>query len=178
MLTDLVGDPRSPRPSTPHPGREPNLATFAQWSGPARPLSSRRGSATGAGAGHVPHTAQIVVVVLVYGSAVHVVQLAASGFNPYPDLPSWLRVYFIALTGLDPLAAVLLARRRRSGVVLAVVVLGSDAAANGFANYVLDRAVGVTAGRVGHTVIMMLAIGVCAAASRLWRTASSLQRHP
>ena len=66
-------------------------------------------------------------------------QLVASGFNPYPDLPSWLRIYFTALTVLDPLAAVLPARRRRSGVVIAVVVLVSDAAANGFANYVLDH---------------------------------------
>lgn len=124
-------------------------------------------------------TALAVVVVLVYGTAVHVGELVASGFNPYPDLPSWLRVYFIALTGLDPLAAMLLARRRRSGVVLTVVVLVSDAAANGFANYVLDRTVGVTAGRVGHTVVTMLAIGVCAAAPQLWRTAASpLQRHP
>ena len=122
-------------------------------------------------------TALAVVVVLTYGTAVHVMQLVASGFNPYPDLPGWLRVYFIALTVLDPLAAVLLARRRRSGVVLAVVVLVSDAAANGFANFFLDRAVGFTAGRVGHTVITMLAIGVCAAAPQLWRTASPLQRH-
>jgi len=61
-----------------------------------------------------------VVVVLAYGTVVHVVQLVAGGFNPYPDLPSWLRVYFTALTVLDPLAAVLLARRRRGGVVLVV----------------------------------------------------------
>lgn len=76
---------------------------------------------------------------------------------------------------LDPLAAVLLARRRRSGVAVAVAVLVSDAAANGFANYALDRTVGVTAGRVAHAVITMLAIGVCAAAPRLWHTASPLR---
>ena len=122
-------------------------------------------------------TALAVGVVLAYGTAVHVVQLVASGFNPYPDLPDWLRIYYTALTVLDPLAAVLLARRRRSGVVLAVVVLVSDAAANGFANYVLDHAVGLTAGRVGHTVLTMIAIGVCAAAPQLWGTASPLQRH-
>ena len=122
-------------------------------------------------------TALAVVIVLAYGTAVHVVQLVASGFNPYPDLPDWLRVYFTALTVLDPLAAVLLARRRRSGLVLAVVVLDPDAAANSFANYVLDHAVGLTADRIGHTVITMLAIGVCAAAPQLWRTALPLQRH-
>ena len=29
--------------------------------------------------------------VLAYGTAVHLVQLAGSGFDPYPDLPGWLR---------------------------------------------------------------------------------------
>lgn len=119
-------------------------------------------------------TALAVVVVLAYGTAVHVVQLVASGFDAYPDLPGWLTTYFTALTVLDPLAAVLLARRRRSGVVLAVAVLVSDAAANGIANYALDPGMGVTAGRVGHAVITVLALGTCAGAPRLWRSASSL----
>lgn len=118
-----------------------------------------------------------IVVVLAYGTAVHVVQLVASGFDPYHGLPGWLRTYFIALTALDPLAAVLLARRQRSGAALAVVVLVSDAAANGFANYALDSAVGVTAGRVGHAVITVLALGACAAAPRLWRNASIPPHH-
>ena len=30
------------------------------------------------------------VLVLAYGTAVHVVQLAGSGFDPYPELPGWL----------------------------------------------------------------------------------------
>ena len=114
------------------------------------------------------------VVVLAYGTAVHVAQLVATGFDPYPGLPGWLRSYFISLTVLDPLAAVLLARRHRSGVVLAVAVLVSDAAANGVANYALDPAAGITAGRVGHAVITMLAVGACAVAPRLWRSAFPL----
>ena len=91
-----------------------------------------------------PQSVRIIVlailVVLAYGTAVHVVQLVAAGFNPYEGMPGWLRTYFIALTVLDPLAALLLARRRRSGVALAVVIFVSDAAANGFANYALDPA--------------------------------------
>lgn len=110
-----------------------------------------------------------IVVLLAYGTAVHVVQLVAAGFKPYEGMPGWLRTYFIALTVLDPLAALLLARRRRSGVALAVVIFVSDAAANGFANYALDPAAGVTVGRVGHAVITMLAISACAAAPQLWR---------
>lgn len=128
-----------------------------------------------------PHSVRVIILVLVvvlaYGTVVHVVQLVASGFNPYLGMPGWLRTYFIALTVLDPLAAVLLARRHRSGVALAVVVLVSDAVANGFANYALDHAVGMTAGRSGHAAITLLAVGACAAAPRLWRTASLLQRH-
>lgn len=125
----------------------------------------------------VRSTALAVVVVLTYGTAVHVVQLVASGFDPYPDLPGWLRIYFIALTVLDPLAAVLLGRRRRSGVFLAVAVLVSNTAANGVANYALDPAGGVTAGRVGHAVITVLAVGACVAAPRLWRSTFPLPRH-
>ena len=133
-----------------------------RWQGAPRPV--RRAALT-------------LVVVLFYGTAVHVVQLVATGFNPYPGLPGWLRTYFAALTVLDPLAAVLLARRRRSGVALAAAVLVSDSAANGIANYALDSAGGVTSGRVGHAVITMLALGACAAAPGLWRSASPSPHH-
>jgi len=84
-------------------------------------------------------------------------------------LPDWLRAYFTALTVLDPLAAVLLARRRRSGVVLAATVLVSDAAANGWANYALDDSVAITTGRVGHAVITVLAVALVIALPRLSR---------
>jgi len=72
------------------------------------------------------------------------------------------------LTVLDPLAALLLARARRSGVVLAVAVLVTDAAANGWANGVLDPAPGMTAGRIGTVVISALALGLLVLAGRLW----------
>jgi hypothetical protein len=103
---------------------------------------------------------------------VHVVQLVAASFAPYPGLPGWLRAYCTALTVLNPLGAVLLARCHRSGVVLTVVVLVSDSAANGVANYALDPARGMTAGRLGHAVITVLAVAACAAAPALWRSAA------
>ena len=112
-----------------------------------------------------------VVIILVYGTAVHVVQLIASGFNPYPDLPGWMRIYFVSLTVLDPVAALLLARCTRPGVALATAVIVSDALANGWANYALDSSVGITAGRIGHAVITLIAIGICTATRRLWRCA-------
>jgi hypothetical protein len=113
----------------------------------------------------------VVVLLLAYGTVVHVVQLVSSGFDPYPGLPGWLRIYFVALTVLDPLAAVLLTRRHRSGVALATMVLVSDAVANGFANYPFDPTIGLTPGRFGHGVITILALGMCVAAPWLWRHA-------
>lgn len=123
-------------------------------------------------------TVLLLVVILIYGTTVHAAQLLISGFDPYPGLPGGLRVYFTALLVLDPLAAVLLARRHRSGVLLAVAVLVSDAVANGVANYAFDTAGGVTAGRVGQAVITLLAIGACAVAPVLWRSASPARHHP
>ena len=114
-----------------------------------------------------------LVLVLAYGTAVHMVHLATAGFTPYPGLPGWLRIYFTALTVLDPLAAVLLAWRYRSGVVLTVTVLVSNSAANGYAKYATDPAGGVTAGRAGHAVITVLAGVACAVAPAMWRSAGA-----
>jgi len=114
------------------------------------------------------------VLVLGYGTVVHVVQLVGSGFDPYPDLPPWLRCYFVSLTVLDPLAAVLLARGRRSGVVLAGAVLVTDALANGWANYALDPATGLTAGRVGQAVTSLLALVALGMTRRLWQHAAEV----
>ncbi len=122
-------------------------------------------------------TVGVFVLVLAYGTVVHLLQLVASGFNPHPALPDWLRAYFTALTVLDPLAAVLLARRRRSGVVLAATVLVSDAAANGWANYALDDTAGITTGRVGQAVIAVLASALVIALPPLWRATSPRRLH-
>ena len=116
------------------------------------------------------------VLVLAYGTVVHVVQLAVAGGDPYPDLPGWLRTYFLSLTVLDPLAALLLAGRRRSGVVLAVAVLVSDAVANGWANHVVDPTDGFTAGRVGHGLVTLVAVGLLVATPGLGRATASLSR--
>ena len=127
---------------------------MARWDGAPRPA---RVAATAA------------VLVLVYGAVVHVVHLVVAGGLPYSDLPGWLRAYFVSLTLLDPLAAGLLVLRRRSGVVVAVVVLVSDALANGWTNYIRDPASGVTAGRVGHGVVTLLALGLLVMTPALWR---------
>ncbi len=113
--------------------------------------------------------AAALAIVLFYGTAVHVFQLVGSGLSAYACLPAWLRTYFIALVVFDPLAAFLVVLRRRSGIALAVAVLTTDAVANGWANYVLDSDPGVTAGRVGHGVITVLAVSACAFAPHLWQ---------
>lgn len=66
----------------------------------------------------------------------------------------------------------LLARCRRSGVVLTVAVFVTDAMANGYANHVLDDSTGLTPGRVGQAVITVLALVSLAVAPAAWRRAA------
>ncbi|WP_193616510.1 hypothetical protein [Goekera deserti] len=110
----------------------------------------------------------VTSAVLVYGTVVHVVQLLVGGWDPYPSLPRCLAAYFASLTLLDPLAAVLLLLRRRTGLLLACAVLVTDAAANGYATYAVDATAGLTLGRVGQAVITLLTLALLAATPRLW----------
>ena len=73
----------------------------------------------------------VQVAVLSYGGVVHVVQLTTGGWPPYRWAPIRLATYFTSLTLLDPLAALLLWARRVIGLYLGVLVLATDAAANG-----------------------------------------------
>jgi len=118
----------------------------------------------------------LLVLALTYGTVVHLVQLLTSGGDPYPGLPTWLSTYFVSLAVLDPLAAVLLARRHRAGVVLTVAILVTDATANALANYAYDPTARVTAGRIGQAVITCLAGGALAAAPAMWRSARAEHR--
>ena len=117
-------------------------------------------------------TVLVFVGLLAYGTVVHMAQLLASDGHPYPNVPGWLGAYVIALTLLDPLAAVLLARRHRSGVALTVAVLVTDAVANALANYAYDATPGVTVGRIGQAVIICLAFAALATAPAMWRAAA------
>ncbi|WP_307872757.1 hypothetical protein [Paractinoplanes ovalisporus] len=97
------------------------------------------------------------VVLFAYGTIVHVVQLAMGG---YPEMPGWLAAYFVSLTFLDALAVVLLLCRPAAGLVLGCFIMVTDAAANFYANYVVDNSPGLTAGRVGQAVITLLAVAL------------------
>jgi hypothetical protein len=111
----------------------------------------------------------VLVGVFGYGTAVHVVQLAVSDGQPYRGNPWWLVVFFVSLTAFDPAVAIGLARRRRWAVWSAVLLLLLDAAANGYAVYVVIPARGLTSARVGQGVITVLAIAVVVAARPLDR---------
>ena len=117
----------------------------------------------------VPGRVRVVVIaavgVFAYGGIVHLGDLlGVRPDGPGASIPGWLMAYFTSLTVLDPLAALLLALRRIEGLLLGCVVLASDAAANGYANYVLDTAAGITPGRIGQAVVTVLAVALIAAA--------------
>lgn len=44
----------------------------------------------------------------------------------FDDAPTWMNVYWTTLTALDPLAAVLLIRRRSAGLALGAAIILSD----------------------------------------------------
>jgi hypothetical protein len=60
---------------------------------------------------------------------------------------------------------VLISRGAPRSLALGCAVLVTDAAANGYANYVLDSSQGATAGRIGQSAITALAVALLAAAS-------------
>ena len=108
------------------------------------------------------------VCVFAYGGIVHLGDLlGVRPGGPPASTPTWLALYFTSLTVLDPLAALLLALRRIEGLLLGCAILATDAAANGYANYVLDSTPGVTAGRIGQSVITLLAVALIVVTPRV-----------
>jgi hypothetical protein len=106
--------------------------------------------------------------VFAYGTAVHAVELADRGLSAYTQYPLWLSSYFTFLVVLDALAAILLVLRRRRGLVVGIAVLATDAAANGYANYILNPHAGGLTGRVFQGATTVLAIVLLATAPRTW----------
>lgn len=81
-----------------------------------------------------PWVDRLVVGVLVagfmIGTATHVVQLISVGWVTLPTAPVWMNIYWASLAVLDPIAAMLLLRRRRAGLVLGLAIMVSDVAIN------------------------------------------------
>lgn len=104
------------------------------------------------------------IALFAYGTVVHIVRLAT---DAYADLPAALSWFFTALVVLDPLAAVLLWFRPVRGAIFGSAVLLADAAANGYANFILDPVLGVTLGRVSVGVVAVLGVALAWLATRL-----------
>jgi hypothetical protein len=81
--------------------------------------------------------------------------------------PIWLATYFISLTLLDPLAALLLWARRAIGLSLGILVLATDAAANGCAVHSLPGATATA--RIAQAVVSILALAALITAPRVRR---------
>ncbi|WP_327258426.1 hypothetical protein [Streptomyces sp. NBC_01240] len=89
---------------------------------------------------HLPRRVLLVVTVYVvcflWGTAIHLVDLAGGGHNSYASpAPAPIRVYFVALVLLDPLVAVLLVRVRPIAVTMASAVMTVDVSANYYVNW-------------------------------------------
>jgi hypothetical protein len=108
------------------------------------------------------------IAVLSYGGVVHLVQLVAGGWPPYPWAPGWLAIYFTSLAVLDPLAAAMLWARRAIGLQLGILVLVTDAVANGYAVYGLSGAGGTARTTQAAVSLLALATVITAARVRRW----------
>ncbi|WP_159500715.1 hypothetical protein [Microbacterium sp. 18062] len=64
------------------------------------------------------------------GTASHVLDLIAGGADTYGEFPTALRVFWLSLTVLDPLTALLLLLRKRAGIILGLIVILADIAVN------------------------------------------------
>lgn len=82
---------------------------------------------------------RIMIGVLVGGFAVgtvtHSLHLVNVGWIVFDDAPTWMNVYWTALTALDPLAAVLLIWKFPIGLALGAAIILSDVAINSYALY-------------------------------------------
>jgi hypothetical protein len=64
------------------------------------------------------------------GSTTHAADLVVGGSTVYSDFPLGVRLFWVALTIVDPAIVALLVWRRRSGIVLGIAVIIADIAAN------------------------------------------------
>lgn len=86
-----------------------------------------------------PTIERIAIAVLVAGFAIgtttHTLHLINVGWIVFDNAPTWMNVYWTALTALDPLAAVLLIWRRPVGLALGAAIILSDVGINSYALY-------------------------------------------
>jgi hypothetical protein len=102
------------------------------------------------------------------GTTTHIADLVLGGSDVYAGYPDAVRLFWVSLTVLDPLAVVLIAVRSRAGVVLGVLIMLADVAVN--------VSVAATVGGLGLYGLVNQAL-FCAfvllAARPLWRAFST-----
>ena len=64
------------------------------------------------------------------GTTTHTADLIVGGVNAYSAFPLGVRLFWVTLTILDPVTAVLIIVRQRSGIVLGSAVIIADIAVN------------------------------------------------
>jgi hypothetical protein len=87
----------------------------------------------------LPHWARwflaVYLIGFAEGSGMHLFWVLMNGIHTFAHFPVLSQVYLNALVLLDPLVVVLAAGVRRSGILLAVVVMTLDVATNWIANW-------------------------------------------
>ncbi|WP_432483096.1 hypothetical protein [Kineococcus esterisolvens] len=115
----------------------------------------------------VQAAATALVLLLAWGGLQHLLDFLTGGWSPYAYAPRWLATYWSALLLLDPLVAVLIARRRRAGLLLGPLIPLTDAAANGYAIHALG--LGGPLAPIGQGVVSVVAIASTVLTPRLLR---------
>jgi hypothetical protein len=76
------------------------------------------------------HAVLVYVCAFAVATICHVFDIVWGGWLPYTKYTFGLNAFWTSLTLLDPLAIVLLVKRRRVGLVLALLIISVDVAVN------------------------------------------------
>ena len=95
----------------------------------------------------------VLVAGLLVGTATHIENIARAGLYPRPELPLACNLFWSALVVVDPLVALVLVFRPRTGVVLVVGLMAVDLTVN-----LAIAHLGFTAPVVAQMVYALLAL--------------------
>lgn len=113
----------------------------------------------------------LLCLFLTIGGVVHIYDNIVNGLLPYDFAPRWLNIYWSLLGILDLLAVYLLIRYRRVGILLMLVILGTNVIFNTHALYTLEILDNRTALQL-KTLFLGFSIGV---SIWLWNSSQNRQ---
>lgn len=108
------------------------------------------------------------------GTASHVLDLIAGGADTYGAFPPALRAFWLSLTVLDPLTALLILLRKRAGIILGIVVILADIAVNWTVFFTIGG--NPLLGVMNQTLFAVVLLATAPALWRWFRTGQE-QRH-